>query len=176
MDKRYSVYGRAFNDENIIQENKIPTNLYTTTFFNKEGDKWKVSNIAIDYSKNELYIVNDTEFKASIKEGFKLLKKFKPDTKMFIDASASDALQGLYEKDIIIERYIIDDFDKSVTDLSLALSKKKVKISVKAQRTKSDIEMFKFNKSKDETMKYLTEKDGFVACIRTALKYYGGII
>lgn len=176
MDKRYSVYGRAFNDENIIQENKIPTNLYTTTFFNKEGDKWKVSNIAIDYSKNELYIINDTEFKASIKEGFKLLKKFKPDTKMFIDASASDALQGLYEKDIIIERYIIDDFDKSVTDLSLALSKKKVKISVKAQRTKSDIEMFKFNKSKDETMKYLTEKDGFVACIRTALKYYGGII
>ena len=42
--------------------------------------------------------------------------------------------------------------------------------------TKSDIENFKFSKSKDENVKYVTMKDGAIANIRTALKYYGGIV
>lgn len=176
MDKRYSVYGRAFNDENIVKHSDLPQKLYVTTFFNKEGDKWKVVNIGIDYVTNTLYVLNDTEFKSSIKDGLKKLKEFRPDTKVFIDCSANDAMQGIYTKDVIIERYEIADFEKSVTDLSLAFSKKKVKVSTNAQRTKSDIEMFKFSKSKDESMKYASQKDGFVACIRTAMKYYGGIV
>ncbi len=176
MDKRYSVYGRAFNDENIVKHSDLPQKLYVTTFFNKEGDKWKVANIGIDYVTNTLYALNDTEFKSSIKDGLKKLKEFRPDTKVFIDCSANDAMQGIYTKDVIIERYEITDFEKSVTDLSLAFSKKKVKVSTNAQRTKSDIEMFKFSKSKDESMKYASQKDGFVACIRTAMKYYGGIV
>lgn len=176
MDKRYSVYGRAFNDENIVKHSDLPQKLYVTTFFNKEGDKWKVANIGIDYVTNTLYVLNDTEFKSSIKDGLKKLKEFRPDTKVFIDCSANDAMQGIYTKDVIIERYEIADFEKSVTDLSLAFSKKKVKVSTNAQRTKSDIEMFKFSKSKDESMKYASQKDGFVACIRTAMKYYGGIV
>lgn len=176
MDKRYAVYGRAFNDENVVQHSGLPKNLYITTFFNKEGDKWKVANIGIDYVSNTLYVLEDTEFKASIKEGLKKLKEFRKETNVFIDCSANDAMQGIYTKEAIIERYEISDFDKSVNDLSLALSKKKVKVSTNAQRTKSDIEMFKFSKSKDESMKYASQKDGLVACIRTALNYYGGIL
>lgn len=176
MDKRYSVYGRAFNDENVVRHADLPQKLYVTTFFNKEGDKWKVANIGIDYVTNTLYVLDDTEFKSSIKDGLKKLKEFRPDTKVFIDCSANDAMQGIYTKDVIIERYEIADFEKSVTDLSLAFSKKKVKVSTNAQRTKSDIEMFKFSKSKDESMKYASQKDGFVACIRTAMNYYGGIL
>ena len=38
-----------------------------------------------------------------------------------------------------------------------------------------DIESFKFNKTKDETAKYITEKDGFVSNLRGALRYYGGL-
>ena len=32
-----------------------------------------------------------------------------------------------------------------------------------------------FAKSKDENVRYQTTKDGFIACMRVALKYYGGI-
>lgn len=176
MDKRYAVYGRSFNDDNVISYSLLPSKLYTTTFFNKEGDKWKVANIGIDYSTNTLYVISDTEFKASIKEGLKKLKEFRPNTKVFIDCSATDSLQGIYTKEVIVERYEITDFDKSVTDTNLAFSKKKIKVSTNCTRTKSDIEMFKFNKSKDETMKYSTQKDGLVGCIRVALTYYGGIL
>lgn len=176
MDKRYSVYGRSFNDENIVRSGGLPQKLYVTTFFNKEGDKWKVTNIGIDYVTNTLYVLDDAEFKASIKDGLKQLKAFRQDTKVFIDCSANDAMQGIYTKEVIVERYEIADFEKSVTDLGLALSKKKIKVSTNAQRTKSDIEMFKFSKSKDESMKYSSQKDGLVACIRTAMIYFGGIL
>ena len=58
----------------------------------------------------------------------------------------------------------------------MAFGKKAVLIDRRCGGVKADIESFKFAKMKTEEMKYTTEKDGFVACIRTALKYYGGIV
>ena len=75
-----------------------------------------------------------------------------------------------------IFRYEITDFDKSVAELNLALGNKQVLIDKSCVITKSDIENFKFSKSKDENVKYVTMKDGAIANIRTALKYYGGIV
>ena len=95
---------------------------------------------------------------------------------MFIDCSATEAMTGMIAKNTSIERYEITDFDMSVTQTNLAFSKKLILIDKWCVLTKSDIENFKFSKSKDETAKYVTEKDGFVACIRTALNYFGGIL
>ena len=173
MDKRYSVYARSFNDENIIEIINEKTPLQKTTFFNKDGDKWKVATIAIDYSTDTIICLDEIEFKASIDEGLKKLKEFKPKEKMFIDCSNSDAMQSIYSKQVIIEKYIIEDFDKSVTNLNLAFSRKKVKVLKSCSRTRSDIEMFKFNKTKTDEMKYSTERDGFVACLRVAQRFYG---
>lgn len=175
MDKKYAVYGRAFNSENIVDE--IDPKLYNTIFFNKEGDCWKVLEIAVNYGEETKLIVNrETTFKASVIEGLSKLKDFAPDKKIFIDCSATDALAGMFQKNSSVERYIIDDFDKSVAQTNLALSKKLILINNICKLTKIDIESFKFNKSKDENVKYITEKDGFVACIRMALQYYGGIV
>ena len=58
----------------------------------------------------------------------------------------------------------------------MAFDKKLVLIDERCVLTRSDIDTFKFAKSKDETVKYSTEKDGFVACLRMAMKYYGGIV
>ena len=179
MDKRYSVYGRAFNDKNILsytQEKDFNTD-YSTIFFNKEGDIWKACDIAVKYgSETKLLVKREIRFKASVDEGLKLLKEFAQDKKVFIDCSATDSLAGMYTKDNFVERYTIEDFDKSVSQLNLALSKKKIFLSENCKYTKSDIINFKFSKSKDETAKYLTTKDGFVACIRVAMYYYGDVI
>ena len=75
-----------------------------------------------------------------------------------------------------VERYEVEDFDKSVAQTNLAFSMKRILLDDKCVLTKSDIENFKYSKSKDETVKYLTQKDGFVACLRLALQYYGGIV
>ena len=175
MDKKYSVYGRAFNSENIIDT--VDNKLYNTIFFNKEGDNWKVLDIGVEYGEQTKLIVNrETMFKASVDEGLQKLKEFAPNKKIFIDCSATDALAGMYQKNSSVERYIIEDFDKSVAQTSLAFSKKLILINNTCKQTQIDIESFKFSKSKDETVKYITEKDGFVACIRMALQYYGGIV
>lgn len=177
MDRRYMVYGRSFNDENIINTDIIKNITNKTIFFNKEGDKFKVLECGIKYGViSELYILRETFFKADIKEAFEKLKEFAPTKKVFIDCSATEAMIGMSTKNIIIERYSIEDFDKSVTQLNLAFSKKLVKINTNCKLTKSDIESFKFTKNKDDTVKYASEKDGFIACIRVALKYFGGII
>lgn len=177
MDKRYKVYGRAFKSDNIVDSSKIPGLDYTTVFFNKEGDVWKVSEIAVQYGEiTKLVVLRETRFKADINEGLEKLKEFAPNKGLFIDCSATEALQGMTQKDVIVERYEIPDFDKSVAEFNLALGNKQVLIDKSCVITKSDIENFKFSKSKDETVKYVTTKDGAIANIRTALKYYGGIV
>ena len=105
-----------------------------------------------------------------------MLKKFAPDKSVFIDCSANAGLNGIINKSGYVERYDIDDFDKSVAQLNLAFAKKLVLIDESCKLTKVDIESFKFSKSKDDNMKYATKKDGFVACLRMALHYYGGVI
>lgn len=176
IDKRYMVYGRAFNDKNITNVDSSKYD-YSTIFFNKEGDVWKACEIFIDYSLNtKLLVSKEMRFKGSIEDGLKALKEFAPKKKMFIDCSATPALTGTYTKDIVIERYEIEDFDKSVTQLNLALDKSLVLLDKSCKLIKSDIESFKFSKTKDDTVKYATTKDGFVSCLRTALRYFGGIV
>ena len=75
-----------------------------------------------------------------------------------------------------VERYEIEDFDKSVAQTNLAFSMKRILIDKGCVQIFSDIESFKYSKTKDETAKYVTQKDGFVACLRLALQYYGGIV
>ena len=177
MDKRYQVYGRAFNDMNIIDSNKIDKLQYSAIFFNKEGDIWKLNEIAIKYGEHTQIIVKREErFKASVEEGLQKLKEFSPKSNLFIDCSATDGMKGMISKDISIEKYTLEDFDLSVTQTNLAFSKKSILLDKECRLTKSDIENFKFNKTKDDTAKYVTTKDGFVSNIRTALHYFGGII
>ena len=178
LDRRYMVYGRAFNDKNIIDINTIKELNYSTIFFNKEGDIWKACEIAIKYGEQTQIIVKrETRFKASIEDGLKELKIFSPKSSIFIDCSATDAMKGMIKKDTTIERYEIEDFDQSVSQTNLAFSKKSILINKDCVLTKTDIENFKYSKTKDdENVKYISTKDGFVACIRVALHYYGGII
>ena len=85
-------------------------------------------------------------------------------------------MQGMTAHNTSIERYVVDDFDKSIAQVNLGFAKKVIKVCSNCHLTRADIENFKFSKSKDENVKYTTKKDGFVACIRLALIYYGGII
>ena len=175
MDKRYMVYGRSFNENNIINALEVRTD-YDVIFFNKEGDIWKLAEIGILYDQeSKLYEKREMRFTASVKEGFEMLKKFARG-KLIIDCSNGDGLKGMYQQGMIIEKYDVDDFDKSVTNLNLAFSKNQVLVDNSCVLTKSDIESFKFTKQKDDTVKYVTEKDGFVACLRLAMKYFGGIV
>lgn len=177
MDKRYMVYGRSFDDSNVIDSNVMNDLSYSTVFFNKEGDTWKAVDIAVEYDVNtKLVAKREIKFKASVEDGLNVLKKFAPDKSVFIDCSANAGLNGIINKSGYVERYDIDDFDKSVAQLNLAFAKKLVLIDESCKLTKVDIESFKFSKSKDDNMKYATKKDGFVACLRMALHYYGGVI
>lgn len=176
MDRRYMVYGRAFNDANIIKR-PLDNLSYSTIFFNKEGDVWKVAEIAVQYGvTTNIIVTRETRFKASVEDGLVKLKAFGNGKNVFIDCSATEALQGMYSKQTLIERYEISDFDKSVAQTNLAFSKKQIKLYDNCKLTKADIENFKFSKSKDDNVRYVTTKDGFVACIRIALHYYGGIV
>lgn len=177
MDKRYMVYGRAFNDNNIVVSLDDFKLNYSTIFFNKEGDIWKAVDIAVEYGvQTKLVLKREIRFKASVEEGLKKLKEFGNGKTVFIDCSATEALQGMYSKHQSVERYETDDFDKSVAQLNLAFSKNLALLAADCRLTKADIENFKFSKSKDENARYVTTKDGFVACLRIALKYYGGIV
>ena len=176
MDRRNMVYGRSFNNENIVNSEAIDTK-YSTVFFNKEGDLWKVQEIKVKYAeKTKLIVSRELSFKASLEEGLKKIKDFAPTKTVFIDCSATPALSGMYTKAVAIERYEEEDFDKSVAQMNLAFSNKSVLIDKNCVLTKVDIESFKFAKSKDENVRYQTTKDGFVACMRIALKYFGGIV
>lgn len=178
MDKRYMVYGRAFDENNLID---LKTNImelnYSAIFFNKEGDIWKVCEIAVNYGVlTKLVVKREKRFKASIEDGLEIIKEFSKDKNIFIDSSSIDALRGMYSKGYTIERYNIDDFDQSVAQLNLAFSRNLVLINKDCKLIYSDIVNFKFSKSKDENVKYVTNKDGFISCLRAALKYFGGII
>lgn len=177
MDRRYMVYGRAFDDKNFVDAETITGLDYNTIFFNKEGDNWKVLDIAVQYGETtKLIVKRELHFKASVEEGMKRLRLFAPKKTLFIDCSATEALRGMVTKDVTVERYEVEDFDKSIAQTNLAFSKKLVLIDNHCVLTKADIENFKFSKSKDETVKYASTKDGFVACIRLALHYFGGIV
>lgn len=179
LDRKNSVYGRAFSDElNLVDTRNMENIDYSTVFFNKEGDNWKALDIAIQYSeKTKLIIKKEILFKASAKEGINKLKEFSPDKTVFIDASVSDALYGVFQDGISIERYSQDDFNKSVMELQMAFSARQILIDKECRGTLADIDNFKYDKSKDDNIrKYKTEKDGFIACIRIAMGYYGGIV
>lgn len=183
MDRRYMVYGRAFNDDNVIDVgNDYDLHQraqfdYSTIFFNKEGDVWKVLEIGVQYgAETKLIIKRETRFKASVDEGLSELKRFAPDKSVFIDCSATEAMTGMSTKTSSIERYETDDFDRSVAQLNLAFDKKRFLIYSNCVLAKADIENFKFTKSKDDTVKYVTMKDGYCACMRIALQFYGGIV
>lgn len=176
MDKRYMVYGRAFNDNNIVDTSKLKDD-YSTVFFNKEGDIWKIARIVVEYGiETKLYVTKELRLKGSVKDGLAELKKFAPDKSVFIDCSETEAMYGMTDKDISVEKYIIDDFDKSVSQMNLAFAKKRVLLDKACHLVQNDIEAFKFSKSKDDNVKYITKKDGFVACLRVALHYFGGIV
>lgn len=177
MDRRYMVYGRAFNDENICRVADVHNLANRTVFFNKEGDVWKVCEIAVKYGvESVLYVTREQRFKASVEEGIDKLKQFAPNKHVFIDCSATEALRGIVGKGVTVERYTEEDFDRSIAKANLGFAKNQIKIDESCTLTKGDIESFKFSKSKDESVKYRTTKDGFVACIRIALKYNGGIV
>lgn len=177
MDKRYMVYGRAFNEKNMIHREDYPNATYDAVFFNKEGDVWKALLIGIDYGvESKLIVKKEIRFKAGMADGVKQLRAFAPKHSLFIDCSATEALRGLVTKEVTVERYELEDYDKSVAQMNLAFAKKLALIDVSCVLTKADVENFKFSKSKDENVKYATTKDGFVACMRVALHYFGGIV
>jgi len=178
MDRRFQVYGRSFNKLNIYDEHKEVAPSYSTIFFNKEGDSWKVLDIAIKYgAESKLYVKRELNFKANIEDGILKLKEFAPGKNVFIDSSTSEGLYGKFMQGISIERYEVPDFEKSVANLTIAFANRKVMVEQQCKLLRGDIENFKFMVSKDENqMKYRTQKDGFVACIRVAMHYYGGIV
>ena len=177
-DKRFQVYGRSFNKLNVYDQNKEVAPSYSTVFFNKEGDTWKCLDIAIKYgAESKLYVKREITFKANIDEGIDKLKEFAPGKNVFIDSSTSEGLYGKFTKGVSIERYEVQDFDKSVSDLNMAFANRKIMVEQQCKLLRGDIENFKFMVSKDDNqMKYRTQKDGFVACLRIAMHYYGGIV
>ena len=175
MDRRYMVYGRSFTELNIVNTKEQEYN-YSTCFFNKEGDIWKVLDIGVQYGLHtKLIVLREIMFKASLTDGLSKLKEFAPDKNVFIDSSATDALTGIYTKDVIVEKYSEEDFDKSVSQLNLAFANKLILIDESCKLLKADIDNFKYDKTKEGQAKFKTQKDGYVACIRSAMKYYGGI-
>ena len=173
MDRRYMVYGRSFDDRNIIAKTSYDIDL-STIFFNKEGDTWKVAEIAIKYGEtSKIIVLKELKFKSTIEDALSRIKEFAPTKSVCIDCSKTPALVGMFSNEMSVERYECEDFDKSVAKLNLELSKKNILLDKSCSLTKVDIEAFKFSKSKDDTMKYSTEKDGFVALLRLAIVYYG---
>ena len=172
LDLKYCVYGKSFTDANIIAS-KSEKYDYSTVFFNKEGDTWKVLDLAIKYGDvQKIIALRELVFVANIETGLKILKDFAPDKNVFIDCSI-DPLGGIYTDDVICEMYSPGPFELSVTQLNLALSNKKVLLDTECKLCKTDIESFKYDKT--NVGKFRTNKDGFVACLRVAMRYYGGI-
>lgn len=172
LERRLSVYGKALNDFNFTEEPKGKG--YSNIFFNKEGDLWKVAEIEVFYSnETKIYVKREIQFKADLNEGLAQIKQFAPKAKVIVDVSQDDALGGLYSKDFTIVHEKVRDFEKSVSDLNLSLGMKTTLLNKDCVLTKADLDNFRFAKTKDETARFKTQKDGFVACIRIARKYYG---
>ena len=177
-DKRFAVYGRSFNKLNIYEKSKVAEPTYSYGFFNKEGDSWKVTEIGIKYgSEPKLYVKKELSFKATLDEGLKKLKEFLPTKNVFIDCSSSEALYGVFKNGVSVERYEVADFDKSVVDLTAAFATRRVLVEENCKLLRGEIDNFKFDKSKDDnSVKYRTQKDGFIATIRIAMHVFGGIV
>lgn len=172
MDRQYMVYGRSFNEYNLCEYSQV-TGEYSTMFFNKDGDLWKVCEIAVRYgAQTTMCVKREWMFRASPEEGLKNLKKFAPNQNLFIDASAVPSFYGGYNDGLSIEYYGIDNFELSVNNLNLAFGKKIVTLDKSCKAMIADIESFKYDKMKDENFKFKTEQDGFVSCLRIAMKYY----
>lgn len=176
LDKRNSVYLQVFNEDNIIKENEIELvksdkTLNYTYFINREKSYIKVSKIAFDYVKNKMYVVDEYEYKEDISNVINDVKK--DGIKLLIDTS--EVSLSLYDRDIIIEQYIISNFNDSIELTKRMFSKKSVLISRYCKRTIADIESFKYLNNLNDEVKYVTENDGFVRNIRYAIKYYGMI-
>lgn len=172
LDLKYCVYGKSFTELNMIDSGSLTFD-YSTVFFNKEGDNWKVIDIGIKYGEiTKIVALRETTWTANIETGLKLLKEFAPDKNVFIDCSI-DSLGGIYTDDVICEAYSVPDFDLSVIQLNLSLSNKKVLLDNNCKLTKTDIENFKYDSN--NSGKYRTTRDGFVACLRIAMIYYGGL-
>lgn len=172
MDRQLMVYGRSFNEYNLTEY--LPTDgEYSAIFFNKDGDLWKVAEIAVRYAlETKLVVKRELMFRASPEQGIAELKKFAPDQTVFMDASSVSSFYGMYVEGTIIEPYLPEDFEGSVNSLNLAFGKKLILIDKQCKSTIADIESFKYDKTTDGTTRFKTEDDGFVACIRTAMKYY----
>lgn len=184
LDRKRSVYIKSFNSKyNIINQNEyMATNNYYTIFFNKEGDTWKVADIGIIYGEqNKIVVRAELQFKASIEDGVIKIKEFAEKLqpyrpKVYIDTSFGDSLYGQFG-DVVVEHYLPEDFEKSVTSLNIAFAQRKVLIDKSCKFMVGDIENFKFKENtSDDTVKYTTEKDGFVSCLRGASYYYGGLV
>ena len=177
LDKKYSVYARAYDAKNVIDYYDDLEKMYGGTFVNKEGDVWKICDIKIKYGvESKIIVTKEESFRASMEDGIKKCFEFNPNAKAFIDCSPTQELSGKYQDKRTFVGCVIDDFDLSVTNTNLAFSKKRILICRRCRAVKSDIENFKFAKMKTEEAKYLTDKDGFVACIRCAINYFGNII
>lgn len=177
LDKKYSVYARAFDAKNVIDYNSDLDSLYGAIFVNKEGDMWKLCNIKIKYGlESKIIVVKEASFRASMEEGIQKCFEFEPSAKVFIDCSPTQELAGKYQDKKTFVGCNIEDFDLSVGNTNLAFSKKRVLVCRNCRAVKADIENFKFAKLKTEEVKYLTDKDGYVACIRSAIKYFGNIV
>lgn len=175
VDKQFSVYGRSFNDENIVFERDV-SNLTKTVFFVKEGDIWKLAKSCIDYSTNTIYIIENQTFKAGVEEGLNKLRSFSKGC-MVYDCSFDEGIYHYYDESLVIDRYssIQDNLEEQVSKLSLQFAKKRIKLFSRCDLIRSEIEMFKYDKNYAEKgeMKFLSQKDGFISCIRGMLKVYG---
>lgn len=177
LDKKYSVYARAFDAKNIIDYYDDLENMYGGIFVNKEGDIWKLCNIKIKYGvESKIIVIDEISFRASMDEGIQKCFEFAPKSKVFIDCSDGQELSGKYFDKKTFIGCPIEDFDLSVSNTNLAFSKKRILVCRQCRAVKSDIENFKYAKIKTEEAKYLTDKDGFVSCIRIAMKYFGNIV
>ena len=172
LDLKYCVYGKSFNELNIIRSEQ-ETYDYTSVFFNKESDEWHVLKIAIKYGEiNKLICLKEDKFISNIENGMKRLKEFAPDQNVFIDSS-SPSLGGIYTNDVILEPYPTENFEQSVNQLNVVLGNKKILLDERCHLTRIDLENFKY--STNDTGKFRTTRDGFIACLRTALRYFGGL-
>lgn len=177
LDKKFSVYGRAFDSKNTIAYSKDYENLYGAVFVNKDGDVWKVCTIKVKYgSESKILVLSEDEFRASMDDGIQKCFDYAPNAKVFVDCSFNQELAGKYQDKKSFIGTAIDDFELSVTNTNLAFSKKRVLVCKQCRGVMADIENFKFAKTKDEEAKYLTDRDGFVSCIRSAIKYFGNIV
>lgn len=176
LDKRYSVYGRSFNADNVIEYDDSFDHMYKNIFFNKEGDIFKCSLIGIQYGEvSSIVVLDEMSFKSTPKEALSKMAEWYH-TSLIIDCSLDDSMSGVYIDGVSVEPYKPDDFAQSVLKLNLAFSKKTIKIVNTCKSTYADIDNFKYVATKDESQAFRSEHDGYVANIRSAILYYGGII